>query len=91
MALTAMEYLSPHVILHRGLTRGIRYPNAAPALGQFMARMLFHTSDFGQPSNMKKQEIAPFAGNTAMCKISEDLIFDEPYFDAPLNRYTPGP
>ncbi len=22
-----------------------------------------------------------------MCKISEDLIFDEPYFDAPMNRH----
>ena len=29
-----------------------------------------------------------FLANTAMSQISEDLIFDEPYFAAPLNRHT---
>jgi 5-methylthioribose kinase len=36
----------------------------------------------------KKARMAVFLANTAMCKISEDLIFDEPYFAAPMNRHT---
>jgi 5-methylthioribose kinase len=37
---------------------------------------------------VKKEKMAAFLGNSAMCKISEDLIFDEPYFGAPMNRHT---
>jgi 5-methylthioribose kinase len=36
----------------------------------------------------KREKIAQFLTNTAMCKISEDLIFDEPYYNAPMNRHT---
>ncbi|MBN8530555.1 MAG: S-methyl-5-thioribose kinase [Alphaproteobacteria bacterium] len=90
MALTVMEYLSPHIILRKGLIRGIKYPNVAKHLGEFLALTLFHTSDLHLSAEEKKKQIAVFAANTAMCKISEDLIFDEPYFEAPMNRHTPG-
>jgi 5-methylthioribose kinase len=29
-----------------------------------------------------------FASNTALCKITEDLVFTDPYREAPLNRWT---
>ena len=32
--------------------------------------------------------IGAFAGNTALCKITEDLIFTDPYRVAELNRWT---
>ena len=89
MALTVMEYLWPHIILRKGLIRGLRYPEMAQHLGKFLAHTLFHTSDLHLGAATKKEKIAQFLGNTAMCKISEDLIFDEPYFDAPMNRHTP--
>ncbi|MBP7722216.1 MAG: S-methyl-5-thioribose kinase [Alphaproteobacteria bacterium] len=88
MALTVMEYLSPHIILRKGLIRGITYPKMAEHLGKFLAQTLFHTSDLHLPAAEKKEKIAAFLTNTAMCKISEDLIFDEPYFNAPMNRNT---
>lgn len=88
MALTVMEYLSPHIILRKGLVRGITYPKMAGHLGKFLAQTLFHTSDLYLPAAEKKEKIAQFLTNTAMCKISEDLIFDEPYFNAPMNRNT---
>lgn len=88
MALTVMEYLSPHIILRKGLIRGITYPKMAGHLGQFLAHTLFHTSDLYLPAAAKKEKIGQFLNNTAMCKISEDLIFDEPYFNAPMNRNT---
>ncbi len=36
----------------------------------------------------KKQGIADFAGNHALCKITEDLIFTDPYRIAEQNRWT---
>jgi len=89
MALTVMEYLSPHIILRKGLIKGMMYPKIADHLGKFLARTLFHTSDLYLPAATKKEKITTFLMNTAMCKISEDLIFDEPYFKAPMNRNTP--
>jgi 5-methylthioribose kinase len=90
MALTVMECLSPHIILRKGLIQGIRYHDMAKHLGEFLAKTLHATSDFALPAAQKKMKVAYFAANTAMCKISEDLIFDEPYFDAPMNRHTPA-
>jgi 5-methylthioribose kinase len=88
MALVVMEYLSPHIVLRKGFVRGEPYPLAARHLGTFLARTLFHTSDLYLAAAVKKERIGAFLGNSAMCKISEDLIFDEPYFNAPLNRHT---
>jgi enolase-phosphatase E1 len=64
------------------------YPLVGRHLGTFLARTLFHTSDLYLTAAVKKERIGAFLGNSAMCKISEDLIFDEPYFSAPLNRHT---
>lgn len=88
MALTVMEYLSPHIILRKGLIQGIRYPRMAKHIGQFLARTLFHTSDLYLDPVTKREKVAQYLTNTAMCKISEDLIFDEPYYAAPMNRHT---
>jgi 5-methylthioribose kinase len=88
MALTVMEYLSPHIIARKGLVQGIRYPHMAEHIGAFLARTLFGTSDLALDPVSKRQKIVQYLTNTAMCKISEDLLFDEPYFAAPLNRHT---
>jgi 5-methylthioribose kinase len=88
MALVVMEYLSPHIVLRKGFVRAEPYPHAGRHLGTFLARTLFHTSDLYLTSAAKKERIGAFLANSAMCKISEDLIFDEPYFSAPLNRHT---
>ncbi len=88
MALTVMEYLTPHIILRKGLIAGERYPHMAAHVGEFLAHSLFFTSDFYLDPVSKREKIALYLTNTAMCKISEDLIFDEPYFDAELNRHT---
>jgi 5-methylthioribose kinase len=88
MALTVMEHLSPHIILRKGLVQGQTYPQLAGHLGRFLALTLYHTSDLHRTAADKKGMMALFLGNTAMCKITEDLVFDEPYFAAPLNRHT---
>jgi 5-methylthioribose kinase len=87
-AAIVMAYLSPHIILRKGLIRRIKYPQLADHLSTFLAEVLFRTSDLGMPADAKKAAQALFCQNTALCKISEDLIFTDPYRIAPLNRWT---
>lgn len=88
MALTVMEFLSPHIILRKGLVRGIQYPQLANDLGLFLARTLFRGSDFSMDAAEKRTDIALFAGNHALCAVTEARVFTEPFFDAELNRWT---
>jgi 5-methylthioribose kinase len=88
LALTAMELLEPHIIMRKGLISGICYPRFAEDITTFLARTLFFSSDLAVPAAQKKEGIAAFSGNHALCKITEDLIFTEPYFQAEQNRWT---
>ncbi|MFI5016019.1 MAG: S-methyl-5-thioribose kinase [Hyphomicrobiales bacterium] len=88
LALTVMELLEPHIILRRGLIAGERYPRIAEDIATFAARTLFFTCDLALGAAEKKSRIAEFAGNHALCKITEDLIFTDPYRVAEQNRWT---
>lgn len=88
MGLTVMQYLSPHIILRKGFIRGIKYPYFASHIGKYLAYSLYNTSDLHLTAAEKREKMVKFAGNSALCKISEDLIFDDPYYNAPLNRWT---
>ena len=88
LMLIAMELLEPHVIMRRGMIQGIRYPRAATDVAEYMARTLFFTSDLGTSAAEKKARVALFCGNTALCKLTEDVIFTEPYTVHDNNRWT---
>ena len=88
MALTVMAYLSPHIIMRKGLIEGVVYPDFAAHLGEYLAKTLFYTSDLALAAPQKRAKMTSYLANGAMCKITEDLIFDEPYFAAPMNRHT---
>lgn len=88
LALIIMELLEPHTIMRRGMIAAIRYPRFADDITSFMARTLYFTSDLALPAYRKKAMIGLFAGNTALCKITEDLIFTEPYMIAANNHWT---
>jgi 5-methylthioribose kinase len=83
-----MELLEPHIIMRRGMIRGIRYPRFAADIAAYMARSLFFTSDLALPAGEKKRRIAVFCDNTELCKITEDLIFTDPYMVHERNRWT---
>ncbi|KQT84205.1 hypothetical protein ASG48_12410 [Aurantimonas sp. Leaf443] len=87
-ALIVMENLATHVIWRKALTARERHETAAPVLGRFMAETLFRTSDLHLPAARKKREMALFSANTALAKITEDLVFTDPYRVHPLNRWT---
>jgi 5-methylthioribose kinase len=88
MAAIVMEYLSPHLILRKGFIRGIVYPQLADDLAEFAAQTLFKTSDLYLPAATKKARLQIFCGNTELCRITEDLVFTDPYRLAKLNRWT---
>ncbi len=88
MAAIVMEYLSPHIILRKGFIRGIIYPQLADDLAEFAAQTLFKTSDLYLPAAVKKARMQIFCANTELCKITEDLVFTDPYRQAKLNRWT---
>jgi 5-methylthioribose kinase len=86
--LTVMERLHPHIIMRRGMIEATVYPRFAEHAAEFMARTLFLTSDLALPADEKKRLMATFCANTDLCKITEDLIFTEPYTVAANNRWT---
>lgn len=88
LALVAMELLEPHIIMRKGLVAGTQYPRFVEDITTFLARTLFLSSDIAVPAAEKKEAIAAFAGNHALCKITEDLIFTDPYRVAEQNRWT---
>jgi 5-methylthioribose kinase len=87
-AMIVMEYLRPHVIMRKGLIRGIEYPRFADDIAEFLAATLFNTSVLAGTAAAHKARLELFAPNTALCKITEDLVFTDPYREAPLNRWT---
>lgn len=89
-SMIVMEYLSPHIILRQAMIAANRTPGLGKRLGQFCARTLFRGSELSLPTAQRKADLALFAGNVALCDITENLVFSDPYFDAPLNRHTPG-
>ena len=88
LALVVMELLEPHIIMRKGLIAGTLYPRFVGDIATFLARTLFFSSDLAIPAARKKEGIAAFAGNHALCKITEDLIFTDPYREAEQNRWT---
>jgi 5-methylthioribose kinase len=83
-----MERLAPHVILRRGLVEGRSYPELAGHLADYCSRTLFFTSDLAVGAAEKKGRMAVFCGNAELCKITEDLIFTDPYRIHERNRWT---
>ncbi|MFC0211350.1 S-methyl-5-thioribose kinase [Paenibacillus chartarius] len=86
LALTVMEDLSDHIIMRRGLMERNRYPLFAGHIGEFLAKTLFFTSDLAMNQQEKKLQVKAFI-NPELCKITEDLIFDDPYTDSPNNSF----
>lgn len=89
LAVMILQDLSDHAIWRQELLAGRYYPQAARQLGDYLARTLFHTSDFYQPPHDKKAEVSRFS-NPQMCRITEDLFFTDPYTGHDRNVYEPA-
>ncbi|MDZ4095028.1 MAG: S-methyl-5-thioribose kinase [Paracoccaceae bacterium] len=89
-ALIVMRYLSPHVILRKSIVAGVKHANLARDIGLYLARSLFRGSHLSLPAPQVRADTALFCDNAALCDITENLVFSDPYFKAALNRHTPG-
>ncbi len=89
-ALVVMRYLSPHVILRKSIIAGDIHPNLGRDMGLFLARTLFRGSHLSMKAADVRADLALFSDNVALCDITENLVFTDPYFAAAMNRHTPG-
>jgi hypothetical protein len=74
--------------MRKGLIRGIEYPRFAADIAEFLAATLFNTSVLAGTAAEHKRRLELFARNIELCRITEDLVFTDPYRVAPLNRWT---
>ena len=88
LALFIMEDLSNLEIMRHGMLKMKKYPHFADHISTYLANTIFYTSDFYLNSVEKKEMVKKFI-NPDMCKITEDLIFTDPYYDAPRNAINP--
>ncbi|KAG6515989.1 hypothetical protein ZIOFF_026435 [Zingiber officinale] len=89
MSLIAMRYLKPpHIILRKGLIAGIEYPLLAQHMSDFMARTLFFTSLLYHSTLEHRKAVAEFCGNVELCRLTEQVVFSDPYKVAQYNHWT---
>lgn len=86
--LMVMERLAPHIIMRKGMIAATVYPRFAAHIAEYLAQTLFASSDLAVPAAAKKAQVALFCANTELCKITEDLIFTDPYMVHVRNRWT---
>ncbi|KAL1544304.1 Methylthioribose kinase 1 [Salvia divinorum] len=89
MCLIGMRYIEPpHIILRKGLIAGMEYPLLADHLSEYMARTLFYTSLLYRTTTDHKSAVAKFCGNVELCRLTEQVVFSDPYKVSEYNRWT---
>jgi 5-methylthioribose kinase len=88
-SLIVMQHLGEHLILRKGLIKGVTYPKLAQHLSGYLARTLFHGSDLYLGPDAKRQALANTI-NSELSKITEDLVLTNPFEDHPTNVYNPA-
>ncbi len=95
MCVNLMEDLRDHRVVRQPMIGRLEIQALGATIGDFLARMLFGTSDFALQPGEKKRLQAEFI-NAELCEITEDLIFTEPFERELLNgkqnrnRFDPG-
>ncbi|KAL9141472.1 hypothetical protein ABFS82_14G106100 [Erythranthe guttata] len=89
MCLIGMRYIKPpHIILRKGLISGIEYPLLAEHMSEYMARTLFFTSLLYLTTTEHKSAVAKFCGNVELCRLTEQVVFSDPYKVSEYNHWT---
>lgn len=85
----AMENLSGYRVWRGALIEGLRHDGVAELVGEYVAEVAFGTSVVGMPAAEQKVLMAKSI-NPELCKITEDLVFTEPYDDIGRNSVLPA-
>ncbi|MCP4400908.1 MAG: S-methyl-5-thioribose kinase [bacterium] len=88
LSLLVMEDLSRLGVMRPGTLEMRKYPKFADHISTFMANTLFYTSDLYMEPFEKKEMVKKFM-NPELCKITEDLICSDPYYDCERNNIHP--
>ncbi|XP_050210398.1 methylthioribose kinase [Mercurialis annua] len=89
MCLIGMRYLEPpHIILRKGLIGGFEYPYLAEHISDYMAKTLFYTSLLYLTTTEHKRVVAEFCGNVELCRLTEQVVFSDPYRVSQYNHWT---
>ena len=88
MKVIIMEDLYSHEVLRNILIQGIKSKNIGSEVGSFLAKSLFFTSDLYLEQLKKKRLVKDFI-NPELCKITEDLVFTQPYYECEKNNIDP--
>ncbi|CAI7739397.1 unnamed protein product [Closterium sp. NIES-53] len=89
MALLVMRYVAPPaIVLRKGLVQGRVYPRLAEHMSSFLASTLFLSSLIAINTEVYRDKVREFCGNVEMCRLTEQVIFTEPYVLATNNRWT---
>ncbi len=89
LALIVMEDLSHLGVMRPGMIQMKSYPLFADHISTLMANLGFFTSDLYMDPGEKKELVKEFI-NPELCKITEDLIFTDPYYDCERNNVNPA-
>jgi 5-methylthioribose kinase len=89
MFINVLEDLDRHEILRGALLRQATFRDFGAHMGAFLARTLFYTSDLYLGSADKKARVAALT-NPVLCKVTEDLVFTQPFRDDPGNDFAPA-
>lgn len=80
MCAVIMEDISNHENLRKALLKRQTFPKLADHISTFIVNTLLPTTDLVMDSGEKKDNVKKYI-NKDLCKISEDLVFTEPYKD----------
>ena len=80
MSATSMEDVSAYGNLRKELAANRVYPHLSENISTFLADTLLPTTDLVLDAEEKKQRVK-FYTNPELCKITEDLVLTEPYYD----------
>ncbi len=89
MHVLVMEDLSHLGVMREQMLEMKKFPNFADHISTFLANNMFYTSDIYMDPTAKKELVKKFI-NPDLCKITEDLIFSDPYYDNDRNEINPA-
>ena len=90
MAATSMEDVSAYFNLRKELAADRVYPHLSGNISTFMVDTLLPTTDLVLDAEEKKKRVK-FYTNPELCRITEDLVLTEPYYNYKnRNIITPG-
>lgn len=90
-ALIVMRFVEePHLILRKAFIAGMEISTWADHLSTWMARTLFGTSALAMDGGSFRMKVAQWSRNTALCALTEKVVFTDPYTVCDMNRWTPS-